>query len=144
MLAMMVVMMAAAPIQVEPGKSFAGVHLGMTLAEVKKLHKLKPEEDARAERTGYTSGPLFFIFNPQDKLVLVGVELQKSGGLRIGKVRVPARITAEDFVKLVPGCTLSMGSGGHAIACGPVGAPTLNAYDSYGSKHLSWVQMGPG
>jgi hypothetical protein len=137
---MMAMLMAAAPIQIEPGKSIAKVSVGMSRAEVAKLHKLKSDGIDRAERTGFVSGPLYFLFNAQDVVVLVGVELQKSGGVRIGKVQVPARISAEDFVKRVPNCTLSDGSGGHAISCGD----GLNAYDSWGGKYVEAIHLVAG
>lgn len=142
--AMLVLSMNAAPIQVEVGQSIAGVRIGMTRAEVSKLHKLKSDGIERAVRTGYVSGPLYFLFNDQDIVVLVGVELQRSAGLRIGKLQVPARITAEDFAKRVPNCTLSNGSGGHAVHCGEGDTPGLDAYDSYGGKYVTAVHLGPG
>jgi len=137
---MLTMVMAAAPIQIEPGKSIAKVSVGMTRAEVAKLHTLKADGIDRAERTGFVSGPLYFIFNMQDVVVLVGVELQKSGGVRIGKVSVPAKISAEDFVKRVPNCTLNDGSGGHAISCDD----GLKAYDSWGGKYVEVIHLGPG
>lgn len=127
----------AAPIPVEPGQSIAGVRIGMTRAEVGRLHKLTPEGMERAQRTGYVSGPLLFLFDTNDVVVLVSVELQKTAGLRIGKLKVPSRISAADFAKLVPSCTLSRGSGGHAIHCS-------DGLDAYGGKFVSSVHLGPG
>ncbi len=140
--ALLMLSMNAAPIPVEVGQSIAGVRIGMTRAEVSKLHKLKPEGIERSGRTGYVSGPLLFLFNPQDEVVLVSLELQKTGGLRVGKLVVPAKISAADFAKKLPNCTLSEGSGGHAIHCGE--GAGLDAYDSYGGKFVSWVHLGPG
>lgn len=130
----------AAPISVEPGKSIAGVRVGMPRAEVAKLHTLTPEGIERAERTGYVSGPLLFLFDSKDVVVLVSVELQKSAGLKIGKLKVPSHISAEDFVKKVPNCTMSKGSGGNAVHC----TDGLDAYDSYGGKFIEFVHLGPG
>lgn len=137
---LMAVSMTAAPIAVEPGKSIAGVSIGMTRADVEKLHKLKPEGVERAERVGYLSGPLLFLFTPQDKVALVSLELQRSAGIRVGKTVIPAKISAADFAKKLPDCTLSDGSGGHAVHC----EAGLDAYDTYGSKYLIWVHLGPG
>lgn len=132
--------LASKAIVVEPGKSIAAVRIGMTRAEVSKLHKLAPDGVERAERTGYTSGALYFLFDAKDVVVLVGVELQKSGGLRVGKVSIPPKISAVDFAKRLPGCTVSDGSGGHAIHC----EAGLDAYDSYGDAFVSAVHLGPG
>jgi len=138
----MVLSMTAAPIPVEVGRSIAGVRLGMTRAEVGKRHPLTPDGAERVERTGFVSGPLYFIFDAHDALVLVGVKLQQSPGLRIGKLKVPPKISAADFAKLIPGCVLSEGSGGRAVHCGEgIG---LDAYDVYGEKDVSSVQLGPG
>ena len=138
--ALLVLSMNAAPIPVELGKSIAGIRIGMTRDEVSKLHRLKPEGIERAERTGYVSGPLLILFTPQDKVALVSVELQKTAGLRVGKVAIPAKISAADFAKKLPKCTVSDGSGGHAVHC----EEGLDAYDSYGDTFISWVHLGPG
>lgn len=137
---LLVLSMNAAPIPVELGKSIAGIRIGMTRAEVSKLHALKPEGVERAERTGYVSGPLLVLFTPQDEVALVSVELQKTAGLRVGKVAIPAKITAAEFAKKLPNCTVSDGSGGHAVHC----EAGLDAYDSYGGTFLVWVHLGPG
>ncbi|MGV3623871.1 MAG: hypothetical protein ACO1OB_23845 [Archangium sp.] len=137
---LMALSVTAAPTVVEPGKSIAGVSIGMTRAEVEKLHTLKPEGVERAERVGYVSGPLLFLFTPQDKVALVSLELQKTAGIRVGKIVIPAKISAADFAKKLPNCTVSQGSGGQAVHC----EPGLDAYDTSGAKFLSWVHLGPG
>lgn len=135
---LLVLSMNAAPIPVEMGKSLAGIRIGMTRAEVSKLHKLTPEGFERAERIGYVSGPLLVLFTPEDTVAQVSVDLQKTAGLRVGKVTIPAKISAADFAKKLPNCTVSDGSGGHAVHC----EGGLDAYDNYGEKFISSVQLG--
>lgn len=137
---LLVLSMNAAPIPVELGKSIAGIRVGMTRAEVSKLRRLEPEGIARAERTGYVSGPLLILFTPQDTVALVSVELQKTAGLRVGTVKIPPKISAADFAAKLPKCTVSDGSGGHAVHC----EAGLDAYGSYGDTFLVWVHLGPG
>lgn len=137
---------APTPLTMVYGESIAGVKIGMTRAEVEaKGHVLSPEGVERDHRIGFTSGPLLFLFDDAtNTVVLISVELQRTGGLRVGKVNVPARISAVDFAKKVPGCRLEKGSGGNALSCTDGAGRTFNAYDAYGEKWVSSVHLGPG
>ena len=143
MLTITLSLLLTVPIPVEVGHSVAGIRIGMTRAEVARRFTLKPDKIVREGRQSFTAGALYFSFDMQDVLVLVGVELQKSPGLRIGKVRIPARITAADFAKKL-NCALSEGSGGRVVHCEAADGTGLDAYDSFGETFISAVHVGPG
>jgi len=137
-------------IKVVFAESIAGVRPGMTRVEVEKAgHKLASEGINRmhasgAKRTGFYSGPaILFLFDEQEHVVLISVELKKSSGLEVGRVRVPSTASLDDLAKLFLGCTLEKGSGGRALACKDEKGRVLNAYDSYGGPEV-WVHLGPG
>jgi len=123
------------------GDSIAGVRLGMTLSEVRKLGiELVPEGIDREIGVGWMAGPLLVIFDDKERAMTVSLDLRRSAGAKIGKIVIPALTKLDDIAKLIPGCTLSMGSGGRALACKNEAGKVTNFYDSYGSNEL-WVIM---
>jgi hypothetical protein len=141
------VAVAAPVIDIEIGKSIEGVTIGMTKSQLEKRgFKLVPENIDRLERVGFQSGALLFLFDTHDTLVSVSLELQKTGGVRIGKIKIVATATMEDVMKRLPQCVLSQGSGGRSLSCKNKKGGEINMYDSYGSQNgfIETVHLGPG
>lgn len=134
------------PVTVVFAESIEGVKPGMTRAEVKKAgHRLTPEGVDRLVRVGFFSGPLLILFDATtDKVVLISVELRRTGGLRVGRQLLPPTITPQEFAKRLPNCVVSVGSGGNAVACTDDHGRVLNAYDSAFRGPVQWVHLGPG
>ena len=129
------------PVPVVIGESIAAVRLGMPLADVQGLgFKLSPEGVDRADGHGWVSGPLLFIVDEKEKVFTVSLDLRKSNGAKVGKSVIPAAASLDAIAKLLPGCTLSNGSGGRALACTNAAGRVTNFYDSFMGNDL-WVIM---
>ena len=132
------------PVQIIVAKSIAGVKPGMSMQAVKKvLGPLEPEGVERANRTGFISGPILVLFDGQDEVVLVSVELRKSPGLKVGKSVIQPTASLEEIKRAIPGCTAAKGSGGNTVTCKDAEGGTLSIHDSLNSPEV-WFQLGPG
>lgn len=91
------------PIQIQPGKSFGHLKLGMTRDEVSKLGLV--QKTTETTRLNQIIGLYTVQFDDQDKIVDIGAELEKLPDcLFFGKKKIRLTSTSKELSKIFKNC----------------------------------------